>query len=220
MSKSVNQIVPAPPAPPIPPAIPTARVQIGKSTSIEIDTAMSNGKKSIRLQIVSDDDTIQKNIEDVVEEIKAELKDEVSSEENSGETLIRETYRTQIEEKEMKYEHLENIMGISIPILTILLGFGAIAIRSIENRKWKESLLMKGHSLDEIQKLTAENSFFRSSGDEVKDFEKRRTIKWAIVLLSIGIAIFMGSFVGPSGFFGSLALCLAGGLFYYYNKVL
>jgi hypothetical protein len=208
-TKTVTTIIDAPTA-----SAPAARLQIGKNNTIEIDTLSAGGKKTFQIKIMSDDDTIVKEMEDVVQDIQSEIKevkDEVSEREFTQELRHRDDQHTM--------ELVQNTLGLIIPIFIIALTFAFLAFRSYQNRKWKELLLSKGATPEEILNLDKKKEFVGTGPDNLETFEKRRMMKWAIGLGSFGLAAIIGSEMGFGYFIGFFALFLASGLFYYYNKI-
>ena len=206
-TKTVTTIINAPSAP-----APAARLQIGQNNTIEIDTISTGGKKAFQIKIMSDDDTIIKEMEDVVQDIQSEIvdaKDEVSD----------NAYTQEIKHQENNFEFVQNMLGMLIPIFIFGIVFLFLAFRSYQNRKWKEILLSKGLTPEEILNLDKKKESIGNGPDNLETFEKRRMMKWAIGLGSFGLAAIIGSEMGFAYFIGFFALFLASGLFYYYNKI-
>jgi hypothetical protein len=206
-TKAVTTIINAPSAP-------AARLQIGKNNTIEIDTISTGGKKTFQIKIMSDDDTIIKEMEDVVQDIQSELedvKDEVSEREFAQELRHKDD--------EHNMELIQNTLGMIVPVFIIGITVAFFAFRSYQNRKWKEMLLSKGLTPEEILNLDKKKESIGNGPDNLETFEKRRMMKWAIGLGSFGLAAIIGSEMGFAYFIGFFALFLASGLFYYYNKI-
>ncbi|MFY7862014.1 MAG: hypothetical protein ACOVP5_07275 [Chitinophagales bacterium] len=208
-TKTVTTIINAPTAP-----APAARLQIGQNNTIEIDTLSAGGKKTFQIKIMSDDDTIIKEIEDVVQDIQSEIedvKDVVSEREFAQELQHRDDEHT--------LHLMQNTLGMIVPVLIIGITVAFLAFRSYQNRKWKEMLLSKGATPQEILNLDKKKESIGAGSDNLETFEKRRMMKWAIGLGSFGLAAIIGSEMGFAYFVGFFALFLASGLFYYYNKM-
>lgn len=201
-------------------SVPTAKIQIGNKGSIEIDTASSGGKKTIKLQFTSSDDTVQKEIENVVEEIKSEMGDIESEIENSMDDVKSNQelrFESLQDQREHQREMLETGLGLAIPIIAILGLFTYIIIHTIQKRKWNEALLNKGVSLEEIEKK--HQLLAASDSDDLKSFEQKKHLKYAIVFGSLGLAILMGTAMSSFGYFiGFLGLFLGSGFYYFYKK--
>lgn len=199
-------------------AAPTAKIQIGNQLTATLDTATQNGKKSFQINILTQDDTITKEIENVVEEIKDEVAQSVGNEINDSKN---EFFESQVELERVREHSFQNKIGVFIPIIAILAAFGYAAFRSFQNRKWKEALLNKGFNADEIQKLVKSNGFLdeKLKENDVEGYEKRKTLKYAIIFGSFGLAILIGTVMEEAGyFFGFLFLFLGSGFWYYNNK--
>ncbi len=201
-------------------SVPTAKIQIGNKGSIEIDTASVGGKKTIKLQFTSSDDTVQKEIENVVADIKNEITN-VQEEIETSMDDVKSDQELRFESVQEHHEHqremLETGLGLAIPILAILGVFIFIIIHTIQKRKWNEALLNKGVSLEEIEK---KNQFMESmDSNDLKSFEQRKHLKYAIVFGSLGLAILMGTAMSSFGYFiGFLGLLLGSGFYYFYKK--
>jgi hypothetical protein len=200
-------------------SVPTAKIQLGNKGSIEIDTASVHGKKTIKLQFTSENDTVEKEIENIISDIKNEI-DNVKEEINSSEDVKSpEELRYEMIENTQKHdrEMLETGLGLAIPILAII-GVIIFAIfRSSQKRKWDEALLNKGFSPEEIN---AKNNAVESTNpNDLNAFEQRKHLKYAIVFGSLGIAILMGTAMNSFGYFiGFLGLFLGSGFYYFYKK--
>lgn len=200
-------------------SVPTAKIQFGNKGSIEIDTASMHGKKTIKLQFTSDNDTVQKEIENVVADIKSEIsdvQDEINTSLN-GKSSEELRYEMLENRQDHEREMLETSLGMFIPILAILGWFIYSSIRSVQKRKWNEALLNKGFNPEEISK---KNSFLEPSDqNDLKSFEQRKHLKYAIVFASLGLAILMGTAMSSFGYFiGFLGLFLGSGFYYFYKK--
>lgn len=208
-TKTVTKIINAPI-----PLAPAARLQIGQNNTIEIDTISTGGKKAFQIKIMSNDDTIIKEMEDVVQDIQSEMedaKDEVSEREFAQELRHKDDTHNM--------ELIQNTLGMVVPVFIIGITAAFLAFRSYQNRKWKEMLISKGATPEEILNLDKKKEFIGTGPDNLETFEKRRMMKWAIGLGSFGLAAIIGSEMGFAYFIGFFALFLASGLFYYYNKI-
>ncbi len=54
-------------------SVPTAKIQIGNKAAITLDTATTNGKKSFQISIMTENDTVNKIIDDIAEEVTNEI---------------------------------------------------------------------------------------------------------------------------------------------------
>jgi hypothetical protein len=59
-------------------SVPTAKIQIGNKAAITLDTATTNGKKSIQINIVTENDTLNKMIDNIAEEVNNEIETSIS----------------------------------------------------------------------------------------------------------------------------------------------
>jgi hypothetical protein len=59
-------------------SVPTAKIQIGNKAAITLDTATSNGKKSLQINIVTENDTLNKIIDNIAEEVNNEIRTSIS----------------------------------------------------------------------------------------------------------------------------------------------
>jgi Fe2+ transport system protein B len=200
-------------------SVPTAKISIGNKGSIELDTATVHGKKTIKIQIMSDNDTVHKEIEDVVTEIKngiSDVKNEIDDATHSEMTREERIFEMKSDEREHNQEMQQIAFGSAIPILITLFVMSFFAFRSYQNRKWKEALLNKGFKPEEI--LEQENLVENSKGSDMQSFEKRKNLKNAIIFGSFGMALILGITMGSAGyFFGFLALFLGAGFYYFYK---
>lgn len=197
----------------------TAKLQIGNQLTATIDTSSANGKKSYKINIMTDDDTISKVIDDVADEIETEVTKEIANLSDNIETKP-DYMESQVELERVKNEKFENALGLSIPILSILAVFGFMAFRSYQNRKWKEALLNKGMSLDEINKQDLDKGLkFNTTDNDLDTYEKRKNAKYAIVFGSFGLAVLIGTVMSDFGYFiAFLFIFLGTGLWYFNNK--
>ncbi|MCE2962124.1 MAG: hypothetical protein ACK5UE_13625 [Chitinophagales bacterium] len=197
-------------------SVPTAKIQIGNKAAITLDTASTNGKKSIQINIVTENDSINKVIDEITNSVSEEI-------ESSASEIIsdkkQEYYESQIELERIKNESLTEQMSVFIPIIAILGGFSYLAFRSYQKRKWREALLNKGFSLDEINQSEHENKTTIGSGpDELANYDKRKTLKYSIVFGSLGIAILFGTIMDDFGYLIGMLFALLGTGFWYYNE--
>lgn len=198
----------------------TAKLQIGNQLTATIDTMSSQGKKHFKINIITDDDTISKVIDDVADEIETEISNQVDHIADNVDTKA-DYMESQVELERVKNEKYENALGLSIPILSILAVFGYLAFRSYQTRKWKESLLNKGISIDEINKQDLDKGIkFDINDNDLDTYEKRKNMKYAIVFGSFGLAILIGTIMSEAGyFFGFLFLFLGSGFWYFNNRI-
>ncbi len=124
-----------------------------------------------------------------------EIANDVSKEIESAATELvgdrkQEYYESQVELERVKNESLTEQISVFIPIIAIIGGFSYLAFRSYQKRKWREALLNKGFSLDEINQSENDKKLIIGSGpDELANYDKRKTMKYSIVFGSLGIAI-------------------------------
>ena len=198
-------------------SLPTAKIQIGNQAAITLDTATTNGKKSFQINIVTENDSINKEIESIVEEVSSEIK-------NNMESDINELTTHTIQSTEnKKLEIIENMTTMIFPLIIIILPlivvFSYYAYYQKQKRLWKETLLNKGFSLEEINRSENEKKLKIESGtDELASYDKRKTLKYAIVFGSLGISILIGTIMGEFGYFIGMLFILLGSGFWYYNE--
>lgn len=197
-------------------SVPTAKIQIGNQAAITLDTASHQGKKSYRIEIVSENDTITKEIDEVVKEVNSEIANEV--EKNfctTSEVVDKVTPKTA---GDVVLGVVGSVAPMLILVLPALFVFAYLAYRSKQNRLWKESLLSKGHSVDEIEKLTLDKK--DTTPTNLDNYEKRKSLKYAIVFGAVGISILMGTVMDSGGyFFGTLFLLLGIGFWFFQEKI-
>lgn len=198
---------------------PTAKIQIGNHTAITLDTASSNGKTTYNISLVTENDSITRRIEDIKEEVETEM-----------ENIKREQHISleppEINHNDKKLEILHDLSSIVFPMLIIVIPtivvFAFAAYSKKQKRLWREALLNKGISVQEIYDL--ENN--RKNGpkepdEELMSYNRRKTLKYAIIFGSIGLAMLFATILdsdGPGYFFGMLFLLLGTGLWYYNEK--
>lgn len=192
---------------------------VGNQGSISFDTITRQGKKSFQINIETENDTISKEIDNAVEDVKNELanmKDELEN--------VREEKYITMKHADEDETPSEGIMALSMPIIIVFIVFSYLAFRSYQNRKWKESLLNKGLNSDEINKLTKSefSTEDRIRENDVNGYEKRKSLKYMIIFISIGAAIILHKIFEAAGMdgmgFGFLFLFLGIGYFYYHKK--
>lgn len=197
-------------------SVPTAKIQIGNKAAITLDTATTNGKKSFQISIMTENDTVNKIIDDIAEEVNNEMETSIA---DIGKDSKSEFYESQVEIERVKSESFANNVGIFIPIIAILAIFGFMAFSSYQKRKWREALLNKGFNLDEINKSEIESKLkLNSEQDELASYDKRKTLKYSIVFGSIGLAILMGTIMSEPGYFFGMLFMLLGAGFWFYNQ--
>ncbi len=203
----------------IPGNVPAAKLTIGNKTSIELDTTSVNGKKTIKLMIMSEDDTIEKTMDDVISGLQTKLENAQNDIENDVDEHRAEiAYEQEAKHHDRNIDMIENMAGMALPIVITAIVFTYLAFRSFQNRKLKEAMLNKGISLEEITKFSSSNKIMKM-GDGIENYEKKKMLKYAIVLGSFGLALVIGSELGFSYFLGFLCLFLSTGLYYYYHKI-
>lgn len=197
-------------------SVPTAKIQIGNKAAITLDTATTNGKKSVQISIMTENDTVNKIIGDIAEEVNDEIETSMA---DLGKDSKSEFYESQVEIEKVKSESFANNVGIFIPIIAILAIFGFMAFSSYQKRKWREALLNKGFNLDEINKSEIESKLkLNSEQDELASYDKRKTLKYSIVFGSIGLAILIGTIMSEPGYFFGMLFMLLGAGFWFYNQ--
>lgn len=197
-------------------SVPTAKIQIGNKAAITLDTATTNGKKSFQISIMTENDTVNKIIDDISEEVNNKMETSIA---DIGKDSKSEFYESQVEIERVKSESFANNVGIFIPIIAILAIFGFMAFSSYQKRKWREALLNKGFNLDEINKSEIESKLkLNSEQDELASYDKRKTLKYSIVFGSIGLAILMGTIMSEPGYFFGMLFMLLGAGFWFYNQ--
>ncbi|MBL7789431.1 MAG: hypothetical protein JNL75_06305 [Chitinophagales bacterium] len=197
-------------------SVPTAKIQIGNQASITLDTATSNGKKSYQISIVTENDSINKTLDEISKEVNEEMENVAAEFKNDSK---QEYFESQVELEKIKTEGFTDKIGVFIPIIAILSVFGYLAFRSYQKRKWREALLNKGFSLEEINRSENERKFKIESGtDELASYDKRKTLKYAIVFGSLGISILIGTVMDGFGYFIGMLFILLGTGFWYYNE--
>lgn len=200
-------------------AMPTAKIQLGNKGSIEMDTSSVGGHKSVKIQIISNDDTVNKEIESVGADVKEEMKNlarELKDEFADKETPEDKHYEYLLDQQENEKEMMNSALGMAIPVLAILIGGIVAIIHSYNKRKYREALLAKGFNPEEIEKKQVVES---GSVDELKQLEKRKQLKYVVILGSLGVAIILGHLTDSFWYFvGSLFLMLGAGFYYFYKK--
>ena len=197
-------------------SLPTAKIQIGNKAAITLDTATSNGKKSLQINIVTENDTLNKIIDNIAEEVNNEISTNIQDLGSEDKTSF---YESQLEMEKVRSESFANNVEIFIPIVAILAVFGFMAFSSYQKRKWREALLNKGFSLDEIKKSENESKLkLDNNQDELASYDKRKTLKYSIVFGSIGLAILIGTVMNEPGYFIGMLFILLGTGFWYYNQ--
>ena len=197
-------------------SVPTAKIQIGNKAAITLDTATTNGKKSVQISIMTENDTVNKIIGDIAEEVNDEIETSMA---DLGKDSKSEFYESQVEIEKVKSESFANNVGIFIPIIAILAIFGFMAFSSYQKRKWREALLNKGFNLDEINKSEIESKLkLNSEQDELASYDKRKTLEYSIVFGSIGLAILIGTIMSEPGYFFGMLFMLLGAGFWFYNQ--
>ncbi len=198
----------------------TAKLQIGNQLTATIDTSSSNGKKSFKINIMTDDDTISKVIDDVADEIESEISNQVDHMSENVDSKA-EYMESQLELEKLHHKKTEKTLGLILPVIAILAYFIYKMFNSYQTRKWKETMLNKGVSIDDITK----QDFNKGSKMDIKEndldtYEKRKSIKYAIVFGSFGLAILIGTVMSEAGyFFGFLFLFLGTGFWYFQNRI-
>lgn len=196
-------------------SVPTAKIQIGNKAAITLDTASTNGKKTIHISIATEDDSLNKAIDEIANDVSKEI--ESAATELVGDRK-QEYYESQVELERVKNESLTEQISVFIPIIAIIGGFSYLAFRSYQKRKWREALLNKGFSLDEINQSEHEKKPTIGSGpDELANYDKRKTMKYSIVFGSLGIAILFGTIMDDFGYLIGMLFVLLGTGFWYYN---
>lgn len=192
---------------------PTAKLQIGNQVTATIDTSSSNGKKSYQINIVTQDDTLNQNIEETIEEVKNEImnvKDEMADNQHEYHTEVRE----------IQEPPFYKILDKAVPILFFMFLFAYLSNKSYQKRRWMETLLNKGVSPEEIKNLTKSKDNFIPEDKNLLSYDKQRIMKLSIIFGSLGLAILLGTIMdGPGYFFGFLFLFLGSGFWYYNNRV-
>jgi hypothetical protein len=197
-------------------SIPVAKIQIGNQAAITLDTATTNSKKSYQINIVTENDSINQAIDEIANEVSNEIE---SAATNIGNDSKQDYYESQIELERVKNDSFTEKVEVFIPIVAILAGFGYLAFRSYQKRKWREALLNKGFNLEEISRTENEKKFKIETGaDELANYDKRKTLKYAIVFGSLGVSIFIGTIMGKFGYFIGMLFILLGSGFWYYNE--
>jgi len=196
------------------PSLPTAKIQIGHHAAITLDTATTNGQKSLQINIVTENDTINKVIENIMEKVEAGII-------SSASDAKSEFTESQVEMENVRSEALPHNVWVFIPIIAILAVFGYKAFQSYQKRKWREALLNKGFNLDEIEKADNETKLkLLNSQDELASYDKRKALKYSIVFAALGLSIIFGTIMENAGyFFGVLFLLLGLGLWHYNEKL-
>lgn len=202
----------------------TAKIQIGNHASISLDTATtSQGKKSFQINIETDNDSIVDNIEDAIEEIGNETNNIVAS--SSGEKSCTTTLQ---DEKEFLSDTLDSAAEIVVPIFTMLFLLVPIvayfvysAYKTNQERKWKESLLNKGISLEEIEKqYTVKDLEENSPKNDMINYEKRKYLKYAMVFTALGVATIFGYLLSSFWVFvGIIFIALGVGSWHFHNQL-
>lgn len=194
----------------------SASIRHGNQASITLDTATSNGKKSYQISIVTENDSINKTLDEISKEVNEEMENVAAEFKNDSK---QEYFESQVELEKIKTEGFTDKIGVFIPIIAILSVFGYLAFRSYQKRKWREALLNKGFSLEEINRSENERKFKIESGtDELASYDKRKTLKYAIVFGSLGISILIGTVMDGFGYFIGMLFILLGTGFWYYNE--
>lgn len=197
-------------------SVPTAKIQIGNQAAITLDTATTNGKKSFQISIVTENDSLNQAIDDIANEVSNEIESAATEIVNEGK---QDYYESQIEMERVKKDSFTEKVSVFIPIITIIAVFSYLAFRSYQKRKWREALLNKGFSLEEIN--SSENGKkikIESGSDELASYDKRKTLKYAIVFGSLGISILFGTIMDEFGYFIGMLFILLGTGFWYYNE--
>lgn len=197
-------------------SVPTAKIQIGNQAAITLDTATTNGKKSFQISIVTENDSLNQAIDDIANEVSNEIESAATEIVNEGK---QDYYESQIEMERLKKDSFTEKVGVFIPIIAIIAVFSYLAFRSYQKRKWREALLNKGFSLEEIN--SSENSKklkIESGSDELASYDKRKTLKYAIVFGSLGISILFGTIMDEFGYLIGMLFILLGTGFWYYNE--
>jgi hypothetical protein len=199
-------------------SVPTAKIQIGNQAAITLDTATTNGKKSFQINIVTENDSINKVIDELAHEVSDEIETKTSEIINEGR---HDYYESQLELERLKNDSFVDKAGVFIPIIGILAVFSYLAFRSYQKRKWREALLNKGFNLEEINNSENEKKISIGSGpDELASYDKRKTLKYAIVFGSLGISILIGTIMDEFGYLiGTLFILLGTGFWYYNEKI-
>lgn len=198
-------------------SVPTAKIQIGNQASITLDTATSNGKKSFQINIVTENDSINKEIESIVNEVSSEIKNNIEEEVTEFKTNTIQSSENQ------KLEIIENVATTIFPLIILIIPtaivFAYFAYYQKQKRLWREALLNKGISLEEINRSESEKKLNITNGpDELASYDKRKTLKYAIVFGSLGISILIGTIMGEFGYFIGMLFILLGTGFWYYNE--
>ena len=197
-------------------SVPTAKIQIGNKAAITLDTATTNGKKSFQINILTEDDSINKVIDEIAQDVNREIEATSSEIISDGK---QEFFESQIELERLKNDSFTEQVAIFVPILAIVCVFGFAAFWTYQNRKWREALLNKGFSLEEINRSENEKKFKIESGpDELASYDKRKTLKYAIVFGSLGISILFGTIMDEFGYLLGMLFILLGTGFWYYNE--
>lgn len=197
-------------------SVPTAKIQIGNQASITLDTATSNGKKSFQINIVTENDSLNQTIDNITDEVNKEIESAASEIVNEGK---QEYFESQLEMERLKKDSFTEKVGVFIPIIAIIAVFSYLAFRSYQKRKWREALLNKGFSLEEINSSeNVKKLKIESGSDELASYDKRKTLKYAIVFGSLGISILIGTIMDEFGYFIGMLFILLGTGFWYYNE--
>ena len=197
-------------------SVPTAKIQIGNKAAITLDTATTNGKRSVQISIMTENDTVNKIIGDIAEEVNDEIETSMA---DMGKNSKSEFSESQVEIEKVRSKSFANNVGVFIPIVAILAVFGFKAFSSYQKRKWREALLNKGFNLDEIKKAENESELkVTNEQDELASYDKRKTFKYSIVFGSIGLAILIGTIMSEPGYFFGMLFMLLGAGFWLYNQ--
>jgi len=196
--------------------VPTAKIQIGNQAAITLDTATTNGKKSYQINIVTDNDSIERTINEIKEDFENEVRDFNSDHRQDN---PQEYIESQIELERIRNQSSTDKIGVFIPIIAILAIFGYLSFRAYQKRKWNEALLNKGLSLDEINSRENQSKLKPdSSSDELASYDKRKTLKYSIVFCALGLSILFGTIMDDFGYFMGMLFMLLGVGFWYYNE--
>jgi hypothetical protein len=185
-------------------AAPTAKLILGQSNSIELDTATtSNGQQAFNIKIVTDKDTI---LSDLKGGNKQDLKELVEVMMDSKGGILHES-------KEELATSIISIVSIFILIPAMIIGY--LIYKNRQKQKLYQSMIE--HGINPMNKEMATQNF-----QSMASPQSFKYLKYGVIVGAIGSSFVISSlldrFLGIDTGLGLLLLFL-GGAFFYLHRV-